>query len=57
MEIQYQCFYQIGSYSGSLFIWADENAEYETLISTAKRQLSRNAPLPIGYESFKFHRA
>lgn len=57
MEIQYQCFYQIGSYYGSLFIWGDENAEYETLIATAKRKLSANAPLPYGYESFIFHRA
>lgn len=43
--------YQIATYSGEVQVVCDD-ADDDAIIAKAKRLLSRNGPLPFGYESF-----
>lgn len=45
--------YQIATYSGEETVYCNENDENEYIIGKAKKQLSRNAPLPFGCQCFK----
>ena len=49
--------YQIETYSGTVDVhYDDPNTENDLLIAKAKKILSRNGPLPFGYQSFKVER-
>ena len=45
--------YQVATYSGEEIVFCDHNDDNEVIIAKCKRQLSRNLPLPYGYQSFK----
>jgi hypothetical protein len=47
--------YQVATYSGEITLNCDENDENESIISKAKRILTRKmgGSLPFGYESWK----
>lgn len=44
--------YQIATYSGEVRVVCGDNADDDEIIAKVKRLLSRNGPLPFGYESF-----
>ncbi len=50
--------YQIATYSGEVFVNADENDDDDTIKARARAELKRRSggSLPYGYESFKVHR-
>ncbi len=52
MRVRYTVRYQVATYSGTVAVFADEDAETDTIIALAKRELARNAPLPFGCQSF-----
>lgn len=51
----YTVSYQIGTYSGTVEVTADENAENDQIIAKAKRILRQRAggSLPFGAESWR----
>ncbi len=44
--------YQIATYSGEEIVYCDANDDNEIVFAKCKRQLSRDIPLPFGYQSF-----
>lgn len=55
-DVTYTVQYDIGTYSGTIRVVADENADSDHVLALAKRSLVRRAgPLPMGlyYQSFK----
>lgn len=48
--------YQIGCYSGSVYVNADEDDENETIIARAKSKLQKDILMPMYYSSFKVER-
>ena len=50
---RYTLHYQIGTYSGTIEVTVDPDAEREHIIAKARRVLARRAgPLPFGAESW-----
>lgn len=46
--------YQVATYSGTVDVFAGDDADDEQVISRARAQLRRRAgPLPLGYQSFE----
>lgn len=45
--------YQVGTYSGTIEIWAEEDADHDYIIAKAKRILYKNGHPGMVYESFK----
>jgi hypothetical protein len=45
--------YQIASYSGEEIVYCNSDDDYDYIIAKCKRQLSRDAPLPFGSQSFR----
>jgi hypothetical protein len=50
---KYTVKYQVATYSGEVTVYVDENADQDHIIAKAKQQLTRNGPLPFGYESWR----
>jgi hypothetical protein len=50
---KYTVKYKVATYSGEVTVYVDENADQDHIIAKAKQQLTRNGPLPFGYESWR----
>jgi hypothetical protein len=45
--------YQVATYSGTVEVICDDDDDSEIVYARARGKLSKNAPLPLGYQSFK----
>lgn len=45
--------YQVATYSGEVQVRCSEDEDDDVIIARAKRMLSRGAPLPYGYQSWR----
>ena len=53
-QVCYDVDYQVATYSGTIAVWVDPDADLETVKAVARQKLMRRSgPWPIGYESFK----
>lgn len=49
----YKVKYQVGTYSGTVEVWADENEDHDVIIAKAKKKLYNGVHPGMVYESFK----
>ena len=50
--------YQVATYSGTVDVWCDENADYNEIIAKAKALLRQRSggTLPFGYQHFEIEK-
>jgi hypothetical protein len=55
--VRYRVHYRIATYSGSIDVELDENADQQDIILAAERRiLAKSPPPPIGHRSYRVER-